>query len=350
MKFLLITLEYPPMVGGVANYLKDVSRVLGKDNCLVYGPCILARFFWPKWLPSMLRARKIIREQKIDLTLVSHILPIGYLALFYKKIFGIPYIVFTHGMDILMPQKSEWKMFWVKKIIKNARGIVANSEFTRVEIIKLGAKKEKTAVVYPCPNQNIKILRFKGGFNGKKVILTVGRLVKRKGIDKVIEAMPAILKEVPEAVYFVVGRGHYKNELLKLKNKLNLGDKVIFTENARDEELNFFYASSDIFVMPSRRIGGDVEGFGIVYLEAALFGKPSVAGNVGGAPEAVLDGKTGLIANPENSEAIAKSIIKLLKDDKLRVQMGEAAKNRVLNEFVFEKQMEKMKHLIWSAL
>lgn len=349
MKFLLITLEYPPMVGGVANYLKDVCRALEKDNCLVYGPNILARFFWPKWLPALWRARKIIREKKVDMVLVSHILPIGYLALIYKKIFGTSYIVFTHGMDIMNPQENKWKVFWIKKIIKNARGVVANSEFTRAEVLKLGAKKDKTAVVYPCPNQNIKFLRFKGGFNGKKVILSVGRLVKRKGVDKVIEAMPRILDAVPEAVYFVVGSGQYKNELLELKNKLNLGDKVIFAEKTKDEEMNFFYASSDIFAMPSRRMGGDVEGFGIVYLEAALFGKPSVAGDTGGAPEAVLDGVTGLIVNPESAKEIANAIIKLLKDDALRTQMGEAAKNRAMKEFVFEKQMEKMKHLIWSV-
>jgi phosphatidylinositol alpha-1,6-mannosyltransferase len=347
MKFLLITLEYPPMIGGVANYLKDVCRALGKDNCLVYGPSILARFFWPKWLPAMFSARKIIREKKVDMVLISHVLPMGYLALIYKKFFGIPYIVFTHGMDILIQQKSRWKQFWIKKIIKNARGVVANSEFTRAEVLKLGVKKDKTATVYPCPNQNIKLLRFKGGFNGKKVILSVGRLVKRKGVDKVIEAMPKILESVPEAVYFVVGSGSYKKELVELKNKLNLGDKVVFTENTRDEEMNFFYASSDVFAMPARRIGGDVEGFGIVYLEAALFGKPSVAGNVGGAPEAVLDGITGLIVNPESAEEIAEAIIKLLKDDVFRAKIGEAAKNRVMNEFVFEKQMEKMKHLIW---
>ena len=334
------------MVGGVANYLKDVCRTLGKDNCLVCGPNILARFFWPKWLPTLFRARKIIREKKVDMVLISHILPMGYLALIYKKIFGIPYIVFTHGMDIVNPRENKWKTFWMKKIIKNARGVVANSEFTRAEILKLGAKKEKTAVVYPCPNRNIKVLRFKGGFQGKKVILSVGRLVKRKGVDKVIEAMPKILESAPEAVYFIVGKGPYKEELLELKNKLNLGDSVIFAEDTRDEEMNFFYASSDIFAMPSRRMGGDVEGFGIVYLEAALFGKPSVAGNAGGAPEAVLNGVTGLVVNPDSAEEIAGAIIKLLKDDTLRAQMGEAAKNRAMSEFVFEKQMEKIKHLL----
>lgn len=349
MKFLLITLEYPPMIGGVANYLKDVCRILGKDNCLVFGPKILFRFFWPKWLPALFSARKIIREKKVDMVLISHILPIGYLALIYKFFFKIPYIVFVHGMDILISQESSWKTFWIKKIIKNAQGVVTNSEFTRVEVLRLGAKKDKTAVVYPCPNQNIKLLRFKGGFNGKKVILTVGRLVKRKGIDKVIEVMPKILESVPEAVYFVVGNGPCENELLELKNKLNLKDKVFFAENTRDEEMNFYYASCDIFVMPSRRIGGDVEGFGIVYLEAALFGKPSIAGSAGGSSEAVLDGVTGLVVDPENTEEITEAIIKLLKDDALRLQMGEAARNRVMNEFVFEKQMEKMKHLIWSV-
>lgn len=278
--------------------------------------------------------------------MVSHVLPMGYVALIFKKIFSIHYIVFTHGMDILIPQQNKWKKFWVKKILKNANLVVSNSGFTRDEILKLGVKKQKTEVIYPCPNPNIKNLEFPKKLSDKKIILSVGRLVERKGVDKVIEAMPEILKEVPNLVYMIIGNGPHKEKLLELKEKNKLGNSVIFVSDVKDKEMHVYYGMSDVFVMPARKINGDVEGFGIVYLEAALFGKPSVAGKDGGAPEAVLDNETGFIIDGNNIDEISKIIKKLLKDEELCRKMGERARQRVLQEFRYEKQVEKLKKIL----
>lgn len=347
MKFLLITLEFPPDKGGVANYLAGICGEL--KDVVVLKPKQF-RFFWPKWIKTIIQVLQIKHSQKIDMIMLSHILPVGYVALIFKKFFNIPYIVFTHGMDVLVPQTSGWKKFWLKNILKNANFVVANSEFTQSAILNLIGdtenKKTKTEIIYPCPNPNIKILEFPKKLSDKKIILSVGRLVERKGFDKVIEAMPEILKEAPNLVYMIIGDGHYKEKLLELKEKNKLGNNVVFISGVNDKELHVYYGMSDIFIMPARKIDGDVEGFGIVYLEAALFGKPSIAGCDGGSPEAVLDNETGFIVDGNNVDEISKSIIKLLKDEDLRKRMGEAARKRVLDEFRWEKQVGKLKKIL----
>ncbi|MEA3272402.1 MAG: glycosyltransferase family 4 protein, partial [Patescibacteria group bacterium] len=347
MKFLLITLEFPPDKGGVANYLAGICSVF--KNVDILKPKLF-RFFWPRWTSVFFQAFKIIRQNKTEMIIVSHVLPIGYVALVFKKLLGIPYIVFTHGMDVLLPQKNQHKKFWLKKILQNARLVVANSEFTQNVILNLIGdsenKKIKTEVIYPCPNPKIKTLQFNRDLSKKKVILTVGRLVARKGIDKVIEAMPKILKELPNAVYMIVGDGPLKKELREIVKEKKLGDKIIFCGDVQDSEMHVYYGMSDIFIMPSRNLDGDVEGFGIVYLEAALFGKPSIAGKDGGAPEAVLDGETGILVNSLNTDEIADAIIRLLKDDELRQRFGANAKERVVREFTWEKQVEKLQRYL----
>ena len=393
-KNLLITLDWPPSRGGVANYLwnvysrlpHDFSVILapplisppagggargggsvdeltpprlplaGGDNIVVYRRELLGSF-WPKWLKAYFEALKIIKTEKIGAVHVSHILPMGYAAWMIKKVLGIPYVVYLHGMDIMLTQKSPWKKFWAKNILREADLIIANGEFTRKEAQKI--INREISILYPCPNIAITRLSAEASAQAgifapacpvgrdytdtdKNIILSVGRLVERKGFDKVIEAMPEILRAAPDAECQIVGDGPYAAELKTLAEKSGVSERVRFFHHISDTDLPEFYKSCKIFAMPARKIGGDVEGFGIVYLEAALFGKPSVAGNTGGAPEAVLDGKTGIVVNPESVDEIAAAIVKLLTDDNLRTNLGKAAHERVLSEFTWENQINKI--------
>ena len=355
-KALLITLEYPPDHGGVARYLGNIYSRLSSENLIVLAPKnpkalepdfhqkykIYRRKFnawwiWPKWKIISWHVLKILWLEKITEIHISHILPIGYVAYIYRKIFNIPYIVYAHGMDILLPQTSVWKNFWLKKILKNARQIISNSYFTKNEIVKLGLPENKIKVIYPCVKEGpplteevLENLKIKYNLDGKKIILSVGRLVARKGFDQAIEVMSKILGIVPNTVYVIIGSGPY---LIELQAKSH-GLPVIFINNIGDNELDCWYKLCDVFAMPARQIGPDVEGFGIVFLEAALRGKSSVGGRSGGVPEAIEDGKTGILADPLNIDEIATALIKLLRDDKLRSGMGEAAKQRVLEKFI----------------
>ena len=177
-----------------------------------------------------------------------------------------------------------------------------------------------------------------------KMMLTVSRLYSGdnyKNIDKVIEAMPHVVKEIPDAFYVVAGDGSDRNRLEKLTNETGVKNNVIFTGFVRAELLPFYYKACDVFVLPS--VG---EGFGIVFLEAMYFSKPCIGAKAGGVPEVVEDGKTGFLVEENDKNFLADKIIKLLKDENLRQTMGEAGKKRFEEEFSFDKFKERLKEVL----
>ncbi|OGF33763.1 hypothetical protein A2316_03365 [Candidatus Falkowbacteria bacterium RIFOXYB2_FULL_38_15] len=170
--------------------------------------------------------------------------------------------------------------------------------------------------------------------------------MERKGHNKVIEALPIVLEKIPEARYVIVGDGPERKRLEEKVRDLNLENKVIFAGRVGNSELPAFYQLSDIFVTVSRQIGGDVEGFGTVYLEANQYGKPVVAGRSGGASEAVIEGFNGLLVDPGSPEDIAGAMIKLLTDNELALKLGKQGKERVEREFLWETDAKKLEELL----
>ena len=179
----------------------------------------------------------------------------------------------------------------------------------------------------------------------KIILLQVGRLVKRKGVDKVLEALPEVLKECKDLVYVVVGNGpECSNIELRIKN-LELSNYVILIADASDEDVQAWYELCDIFIMPARDIDGDVEGFGIVYLEANAYGKPVIAGDSGGVRDAVKPDLNGLLVNPESTTEIRDAILKLCKDEFLRRRLGQQGREWV-RSFDGEKQARKIREIL----
>lgn len=387
-KSLLITLEFPPQTGGVGNYYYNICKNLPADKIVVMAPAgdktelfdreqkfpiirlkklteinriikaeagffsrLAKKFSWTGLLGDI---KKIVVEHKIELIQVGQILPLGTLALIMNKKTKLPYLVYTHGLDILLPQQSQHKKIIIKKIIAKAKNLIANSQFTGDELIKLGADSQKIVIVNPCPNvvsQEIsewKVNEIKEDYHlkDKKILLTVGRLVKRKGHDLVIEALPKILEKVPDTVYLIIGNGPEQKRLETLANQKSLRDQVQFLTNITDADLPAFYSACDVFVMPARQIGPDVEGFGTVYLEANLFGKPVIAGRSGGIPEAVIDRQTGLLVDPKDVEAIAEAVINLLTKPELNEKLGLQGMDRVIQNFDWQNQIEKIKNIL----
>jgi len=181
--------------------------------------------------------------------------------------------------------------------------------------------------------------------NGKgKKILTVGRLVQRKGHAFVIRALSTVKKVIPNIRYIIVGKGPEEFNLRNLVNKLGLSDTVVFVGEVAQEDLPGYYWGCDLFVMPSYEpTPGDYEGFGIVFLEAAACRKPVIAGITGGQPEAVVDGETGLLVDPLDTLALPNVLIRLLTDETLAKRLGENGRRRVEREFTWEKMGEKLK-------
>jgi phosphatidylinositol alpha-1,6-mannosyltransferase len=166
--------------------------------------------------------------------------------------------------------------------------------------------------------------------------------VHRKGQDVLIEAMPSIIKEVPEAHILMIGEGPYRSYLETRVKTLGLQERVTFIGRIQYAELPRYICAGDLFVMPSRsRLAGlEVEGLGIVYLEASACGLPVIAGNSGGAPDAVLAGKTGLVVEGSKKDAVASAVVELLLDPKRSQAMGQAGREWIIQEWRWD---------IWSS-
>ena len=174
------------------------------------------------------------------------------------------------------------------------------------------------------------------------MILFVGRLVKRKGVDDLIGAFNLLLSDIPTARREIVGDGPERMNLEKLVSDLGIGEKVRFVGSLKGRALNEKYLECDVFVMPSRTMKDDVEGFGTVFLEAGLAGKPSVGTDSGGIPEAVIDGETGILVPEADIKGLALALRTVLTDEALGLRLGENARRRVLTEFTWEETTRRL--------
>jgi phosphatidylinositol alpha-1,6-mannosyltransferase len=216
--------------------------------------------------------------------------------------------------------------------LKQADAVVAVSQFTKHALIKLmHVNPEKITVIengvntskfHPAPKDE-KLLA-KHNLVNKKVILTVGRLVERKGVDKTILALPKIIQKIPDIHYLVVGTGEFSETLKKLVAEQNLTNFVTFAGRVSEGDLVKYYQSCDLFIMPNRELADhDTEGFGLVFLEANACKKPVIGGKAGGAVEAVKDGETGILVDGNNPDEIAAAVISLLNNPDLMSKMAQ---------------------------
>ena len=351
-KELLITLEFPPDIGGVSTYLSELFRGWPAGNIkilttpgkeIAYPHAVIRKNFyfknfWPRWSKALLITLKICKNENVRRIYISHVLPMGYIAYAAKKLLGIPYVIFFHGLDVRLAKTKTWKRYWFKKIVREAEAIVANSVYTKDEILEsLKPLKRAIGVVQPSP-KTVKIVK---EIRDKPIILSVARLVPRKGIDLAIAAFPKILAEIPDAKYFIIGDGPERLRLQAQIIALNLQESVSLLGLVPDATLAEFYGRTSVFLFPVREIGADVEGFGIAPLEASAHGIPVIAGRSGGVAEAVAHGLTGILIPPGNVEAIRETVIFLLKNKDVAVKMGEAGRKRAEN-FKPELQMKKL--------
>ena len=377
-KSLLITLDFPPDIGGVGNYLYNLCSNFPNNNITVLTQenkfakfdhkinilrkkLILKNIpIWPKWILLFFHVHDLVRIKKYQFLMAGQILPIGTVCYLIKKLLKVPYLVFTYGMDITFSQYSKRKTNLIKKILKNADYVITISEYTKNELLKLGVEENKITKVFPCANftpstpdlsRKNQIVNKYDLFN-KKIILTVGRLEERKGQDMVIKSLPKILEKIKNIKYLIIGNGPYKEKLLDLIKENNLENHVHIISNVINEDLNVFYNLSDVFIMPSREIKfsngkiKDFEGFGIVFLEANLYEKPVIGGKSGGQPDAIQDGYSGLLVNPESKDEIAEAIVKLLTDRELYAKLGKQGRQRVLSKFHWKNEANKIIDLL----
>ena len=378
---LLITVDFPPMMGGLAVYLYNIWRRLPPEESVILAPqfegdrqldekepyrIYRRKYLAPQsWLWNIAKpflllgySFSLLRKERVRVIHCGTLLQVGLATLILNWVYKVPYYLYVLGSEF--QKYGHWihLRVYMKLVVRRATKVIAISEFSKEETIRhTGIDPKKIILVTPgvdCqtfrPCGKDPELARRYHLENKKVILTVSRLDIHKGHDKVIEAFPSILQKVPEAVYLIVGAGPTENSLKALARKHRLEEKVIFAGFVPDGELPAFYNLCDIFVLATLETRHPVliEGFGIVFSEASACGKPVVAGRTGGAVEAVKDNVSGLLVNPFKIEEIAEAVIRILRDPRLASSLGSQGRQRVLEQFRWDQSAEKIEALMSS--
>jgi phosphatidyl-myo-inositol dimannoside synthase len=377
MKSLLITHFYfPPRKGGISHLMAGLASALGPDRvcCLTGVPAqngavndslqlrVYRRptaFAEPKWLRALgwgTSIAQIILREHVKVVQVASVGEIN-LGLWLRRWCKLPFVVYAHGNDVLWAMRSPG----LRLALQQADRVLANSRFTANLVQRAGVDLDRIETVYPgcdsnCfqPRQSRMELREKllGPRYGGRVILSVGALVVRKGQDMVIRALPRVRESIPEVKYLIVGGGRYRPQLESLAEAMGVRDHVIFARQVPTEELADIYALSDVFVMPSRERleANDVEGFGMVFLEASACAKPVIGGRSGGIPDAIVDGVTGLLVDPHDPEDIANALVRLLTDRDLAIRLGQQGRTRVVHDFDWARAANQVQSVLNSIV
>ena len=379
---LLITNDFPPIVSGISTVFYQIWKRLPPDRIMILAPKVpgcdefdkketfhIIRKKIPTGESGKTKLVKMIlnifyvlcyaRKYNIGKLHCGQILSVGPAGLVCKKLFGVKYNVYVYGSETLRFGNSRMMSWLMKKVIEEAEELVPNSEFTMHEYERWGISQEKMVTIVPGvdtvffhPEGKSRYLVEKHRLQDKQVIMTVGRLDERKGHDMVIRAMAHVIKQFPNVVYMIVGKGREEQRLKKLADNLKLQDLVVFAGFVADESLPDYYNLCDVFVLPNReteshdQLKGDYEGFGVVFLEASACGKPVIAGKSGGSCEAVVNGVTGLVVDPRREGEIAHAIERILADKNFANRLGMAGRNRAEKEFDWQHIAKTMEDIL----
>ncbi|MFD8692598.1 glycosyltransferase family 4 protein [Streptomyces sp. NPDC059651] len=378
-KTLIVTNDFPPRPGGIQAFLHNMALRLDPEQVVVYAstwkrgaegaaataafdaeqPFTVVRDRTTMLLPTprvTRRAAQLLRTHGCSSVWFGAAAPLGLMAPALRRAGARRLVATTHGHEAGWAQLPASRQL-LRRIGEGTDTITYLGEYTRSRIAAALTPAAAGRMVQLPPGVDEKTfhpdsggarVRARLGLTDRPVVVCVSRLVPRKGQDTLILAMPAILAEVPDAVLLIVGGGPYAGELEKLAAQTGVRDSVRFTGPVPWEELPAHYGAGDVFAMPcrTRRGGLDVEGLGIVYLEASATGLPVVAGDSGGAPDAVLDGETGWVVRGGSAEESAERIVALLGDAELRQRMGERGRAWVEEKWRWDLLAERLRELL----
>lgn len=377
-KTLIITLEYPPQVGGIATYVKNLATSLSLENTVVLAPSLkhdeeasaesvsqvkiiranlLSNFVWPHWLKLYWQVRKIVKQEKIELLMVHHVLPVGYIALLIKFFHNVPYLIFSHGTDIAAASRKPWKRRMVKIICKHAWQIITNSEsLARRFKLNFSEFSNQVTVLYPGPEKiffdsadqpTVTAIAEKLAIAGRPTIISVARMVDGKGFPHLTRIIKQVADKAPSLSWLIIGQGPKLPEIVTEVQKNNLQNIVRFIGEVPHDQLPNYFHTSTVFALLTHPDNGFEEGLGLVFLEAAATGLPCVAGKSGGVEEAIVHGKTGFVFDVYRDQAaIVESLLLLITDPQLAQRMGAAGRERVSTEFNFANQIKKLQSFL----
>lgn len=375
-QILCITNDFGPRAGGIETFVIGLLERLPKNSVIVYTSSQAGSDTFDKaWLdnygvevirdkskvllPSLRvgkAVRKIAKEKSISTVFFGAAAPLGLLSHGLRRA-GVKRIVaLTHGHEVWWAKV--WPFSWaIRRIGAGVDHLTYLGSYTQSQISRSLSKRAQSAMVkiapgidteHFAPQESASHLRAELGLSDKKVIVSVGRLVHRKGQDTLVEALPEILAAVPEAHLIFIGEGPHKDYLVKRASELKVTRAITFIGRIQYAQLPRYICVGDIFAMPSRsRLAGlEVEGLGIVYLEASACGLAVIGGKSGGAPDAVLEGETGFAVDGTSPQEVAAAAIKLLSDPDLAQKMGARGRKWIIEEWRWEIWSQRFASLL----
>jgi phosphatidylinositol alpha-1,6-mannosyltransferase len=373
MKVLLLTWDFPPVRGGIQTWMLELARRLPDAKVRVLAPAVqgdrafdatsgcrvtrlgsarLGRIPWLIQLCATTLWECITRRP--DVIVCGHVTT-APAALLARRVLGIPYVVFTYGYEI---RRKRWKRL-LRFLLRNAKLVVACSDFTRNAVLALGVAVERTRILYP----GVDTQHFTPDTrhltpdttrrNGRGTLLTVARLAELyKGHDTTIRALPLVRAKCPDVRYVIAGDGPLRDYLGRVAESVGVEREVRFLGEVTDDELPDLYRACDAFVLLSRESPskGGAEGFGIVCIEAGACGKPVVAGRSGGLVDAVDHDKSGLLVDPQDIGAVAEALVSVLTDSSVAERLGKEGRRRVLERFTWDQVIADARKVFEEAL
>ncbi|WSQ08491.1 glycosyltransferase family 4 protein [Streptomyces sp. NBC_01231] len=378
-KTLVVTNDFPPRPGGIQAFLHNMALRLDPERLVVYAstwkrgregaeataafdaeqPFTVVRDATTMLLPTpgaTRRAVGLLREHGCTSVWFGAAAPLGLMAPALRKAGAERLVATTHGHEAGWAQLPAARQL-LRRIGESTDTVTYLGEYTRSRIATALTPDAAGRMTQLPPGVDEKTfhpgsggdeVRARLGLTDRPVVVCVSRLVPRKGQDTLILAMPRILAAEPDAVLLIVGGGPYEKDLRRLARETGVAGSVRFTGSVPWTQLPAHYGAGDVFAMPcrTRRGGLDVEGLGIVYLEASATGLPVVAGDSGGAPDAVLDGESGWVVRGGSVEETAERIVVLLGDAELRRRMGDRGRAWVEEKWRWDLLAEKLRALL----
>ena len=375
-RILCVTNDFGPRAGGIETFVHGLIERIPHGSVTVYtssqngsadfdrqwrenfGVTVIrdkSKILLPS--PRVLKAtQKLVRDEKFERIFFGAAAPLGLLSHGLRRAGATRLVALTHGHEVW------WAKLWPFKLMLRHIGsgldvMTYLGEFTKGEISKALRADDKSAMVHIAPGidtthfapqGDLTDLRRELDLEGKRIIVSVGRLVHRKGQDTLVESLPMILKEFPDAHLIFVGVGPHLEFIHKRAIQLGVLSNISFLGKVPYQEIPQFIALGEIFAMPSRsRFAGlEVEGLGIVYLEASACGLPVVGGKSGGAPDALLEGETGFAVDGRSSRAVADAILHLLRDPALGVAMGRRGREWIIEKWEWKRWSREFNNLL----
>jgi phosphatidylinositol alpha-1,6-mannosyltransferase len=290
--------------------------------------------------------------KRYDLIHCGDLYPQGVVSLAFRLLLRKPYVAYCHGEEITQTEGRRFQPRVRDAIYRHAQVVVAANEFARQNLLRIGVAKSRIRKITP----GVDCARFKPAdqrqdllerfrLRGRFVLLTVGRLVPRKGHEVVLRALSTLLPEKPNIAYLIVGTGPDEAKLRQTAAELGLSHLVHFVGFVKDEDLPDYYNLADLFVLPNSDDKGDMEGFGMVFLEANACGKPVIGGRSGGTSEAVLERETGMLVDPDNPAELARTLKLLMDDVAFRTKLGQNGLRRAASDFRWSARVQSLEDL-----